>query len=151
MPVIYVLLENHNFLSLYFYISHFIDLDFKNNILKSNVSNKNLLHPLRSFSLWNRWIGAWVSSQWGIIQTFFRLNPVLLLLLLSGFSSVWLCATPWTAAHQAPRSTRYSRQEYWSGLPFPSLQHCLVSKYKEEQFWIFLELYHKLYLCYLLY
>ena len=44
----------------------------------------------------------------------------LLLLLLSHFSHVQLCATPWTAAHQAPLSTEFSRQEYWSGLPFPS-------------------------------
>ena len=29
-------------------------------------------------------------------------------------------ATPWTVAHQAPLSTGYPRQEYWSGLPFPS-------------------------------
>ena len=29
-------------------------------------------------------------------------------------------ATPWTAAHQAPLSMGFSRQEYWSGLPFPS-------------------------------
>ena len=29
-------------------------------------------------------------------------------------------ATPWTIAHQAPLSMRFSRQEYWSGLPFPS-------------------------------
>ena len=35
-----------------------------------------------------------------------------LLLLLSHFSRVWLCATPWTAAHQAPPSTGFSRQEY---------------------------------------
>ena len=28
--------------------------------------------------------------------------------------------TPWTVAHQAPLSMRFSRQEYWSGLPFPS-------------------------------
>ena len=30
-------------------------------------------------------------------------------------------ATPWTVAHQAPLSMGFSRQEYWSGLPFPSL------------------------------
>ena len=30
-----------------------------------------------------------------------------------------LFATPWTAAHQAPLSMRFSRQGYWSGLPFP--------------------------------
>ena len=29
-------------------------------------------------------------------------------------------ATPWTVAHQAPPSMEFSRQEYWSGLPFPS-------------------------------
>ena len=31
--------------------------------------------------------------------------------------SVWLFATPWTVAHQAPQSVGFSRQEYWSGLP----------------------------------
>ena len=31
-----------------------------------------------------------------------------------------LFATPWTVAHQAPLSMNFSRQEYWSGLPFPS-------------------------------
>ena len=36
------------------------------------------------------------------------------------FSCVWLFATPWTVAHQAPQSMEFSRQEYWSGLPFPS-------------------------------
>ena len=34
--------------------------------------------------------------------------------------SVWPCVTPETAAHQAPLSLGFSRQEYWSGLPFPS-------------------------------
>ena len=33
---------------------------------------------------------------------------------------VRLFVTPWTAAHQAPLSVGFSRQEYWSGLPFPS-------------------------------
>ena len=47
----------------------------------------------------------------------------LLLLLLSPFSRVRLCATPWTAAHQAPLSLGFSRQEHWSGLPFPSPMH----------------------------
>ena len=43
--------------------------------------------------------------------------------LLSRFSHVQLCATPETAAHQAPPSLGYSRQEHWSGLPFPSPMH----------------------------
>ena len=45
---------------------------------------------------------------------------LLLLLLLSRFSHVRLLATPWTAAHQAPLSMEFSRQEYWSGVPLPS-------------------------------
>ena len=47
----------------------------------------------------------------------------LLLLLLSCFSRVRLCVTPWTAAHQAPLSLGFSGQEHWSGLPFPSPMH----------------------------
>ena len=39
----------------------------------------------------------------------------------SCFSHVWLLATPWTAAYQAPLSMGFSRQEYWSGVPLPSL------------------------------
>jgi len=41
-------------------------------------------------------------------------------LLLSHFSHVWLCVTPEMAAYQAPPSLGFSRQEHWSGLPFPS-------------------------------
>ena len=44
-------------------------------------------------------------------------------LLLSHFSRVQLCATPQTAAYQAPPSLGFSRQEHWSGLPFPSPVH----------------------------
>ena len=46
-----------------------------------------------------------------------------MLLLLSHFSRVRLCATPKMAAHQAPPSLGFSRQEHWSGLPFPSPVH----------------------------
>ena len=45
------------------------------------------------------------------------------LLLLSRFSHVQLCVTPWTAAHQASLSLGFSRQEHWSGFPFPSPMH----------------------------
>ena len=44
----------------------------------------------------------------------------MMLLLLSRFSHVRFCATPWAAAHQASPSMGFSRQEHWSGLPFPS-------------------------------
>ena len=53
-------------------------------------------------------------------STFFN---KILLLLLSRFSRVKLCATPQTAAHQAPLSLGFFQQEHWSGLPFPSLVH----------------------------
>ena len=36
------------------------------------------------------------------------------------FSRVRLFATPWTVVYQAPPSMGFSREEYWSGLPFPS-------------------------------
>ena len=39
---------------------------------------------------------------------------------VTSLSRVRLFATPWTVAYQAPLSVRFSRQEYWSGLPFPS-------------------------------
>ena len=39
---------------------------------------------------------------------------------VKSLSHVWLLATPWTAAHQAPPPMGFSRQEYWSGVPSPS-------------------------------
>ena len=39
---------------------------------------------------------------------------------VKSLSSIQLVATPWTAAHQAPPSMGFSRQEYWSGVPLPS-------------------------------
>ena len=59
--------------------------------------------------------GEFCCFNWNIL--------LLLLLLLSRFSRVRLCATPETAAHQAPPSLGFSRQEHWSGLPFPSPMH----------------------------
>ena len=41
--------------------------------------------------------------------------------------------TPWTAAHQAPLPMRFSRQEYWSGVPLPSPSPCLAA-FKVSQF-----------------
>ena len=45
---------------------------------------------------------------------FFHFNSV------QSLSRIRLFATPWTIAYQAPQSMEFSRQEYWSGLPFPS-------------------------------
>ena len=51
-----------------------------------------------------------------------------LLLLLSCFSHVRLCATPWMAAHQALPSLGFSRQEHWSGVPLPS-PSCIAGRF----------------------
>ena len=45
---------------------------------------------------------------------------------VKSLSHVWLPATPWTAAHQAPPSMGFSRQEYWSGVPLPSPARVLL-------------------------
>ena len=58
-------------------------------------------------------------------------NLLLLQLLLSRFSRVQICATPWTAAHQAPLSMGFSRQEYRSGVPLPSPVVCYCSPIKD--------------------
>ena len=56
-------------------------------------------------------------------KNYIKAVHLLYLLLLSHFSRVQLCATPQTAAHQAPLALGFSRQEHWSGLPFPSPMH----------------------------
>ena len=63
---------------------------------------KGLVCPVKEFG---RYLGA---------------NKEVLLLLLSHFSRVRLCATPATAAQQAPLSLGFSRQAHGSGVPFPS-------------------------------
>ena len=45
---------------------------------------------------------------------------VIMIVVVSLLSHVWLFATPWTVACQAPLSMALSKQEYWSELPFPS-------------------------------
>ena len=65
------------------------------------------------------------STEPGVLSSGLQVVSVLflLLLLLRRFSRVWLCVTSQTAAHQAPPSPGFSRQEHWSGLPFPSPMH----------------------------
>ena len=46
-------------------------------------------------------------------------------LFAQSLSRVQVFVTPWTIAHQAPLSMEFSRQEYWSGLPFPSAEDLL--------------------------
>ena len=52
---------------------------------------------------------------------------------VKSLSRVWLLATPWTVAYQAPPSMGFSRQEYWSGVPLPSLfYHWVIAIYFNE-------------------
>ena len=48
------------------------------------------------------------------------LSLIIVTIVIQSLSSVWLSVTPWTVALQASLSMGFSRQEYWSGLPFPS-------------------------------
>ena len=59
----------------------------------------------------------------GFCRVIWQSLLLLLLLLLSCFSRVRPCATPEMAAHQAPPTLGFSRQEHWSGLPFLSPMH----------------------------
>ena len=53
---------------------------------------------------------------------------------VKSLSRVRLVATPWTVVHQAPPSMGFSRQEYWSGLPLPSLLYTLWN-WKSQLLW----------------
>ena len=61
------------------------------------IKTKTSFHVCMSYHSWLKW-SLWVKS----------------------LSCVRFSATPWTVAYQAPPSMGFSRQEYWSGLPFPS-------------------------------
>ena len=56
-------------------------------------------------------------SQFPRVQRITKWDTALCLVI----SCVWLFVTPWTVALQAPLSMGFFRQEYWSGMPFPSL------------------------------
>ena len=54
---------------------------------------------------------------------------------VKSLSHVWLFAIPWTVAYHAPLSMGFSRQEYWSGLPFPSPICHFLLQYAEYMMW----------------
>ena len=78
--------------------------------------------------------GSEKNIQWCHYCFLYKTEQKLLLLLLSHFSHVWLCATPQTA-HQAPPSLGFSRQENWSGLPFPSPCGKLLKRWEYQTTW----------------
>ena len=78
-----------------------------------------MLPSWNSSSLTTEHISGLCLDRMGLLCTWVELLYCLLLL-LSHFSRVRLCGTPRTVAHQAPMFMGFSRQEYWTGLPFPS-------------------------------
>ena len=88
-----------------------------------------------------------LAAQLGLIVQASWAATASLLLLLSRFSRVRLCATPQTAAHQASPSRGFSRQEHWSGLQLPSPTASLsgfkeqASQHQHAAFWS-LQFYH---------
>ena len=62
----------------------------------------------------------WKTQQWPQDWKRSVFIPTPMKVKVKSLSSGWLFATPWTIAHQAPPSIGFSRQEYWSGWPFPS-------------------------------
>ena len=75
---------------------------------------------------WVACIGRWIFYHWTTREAFSKLDFVDLTNFsintewVKSLSHVQLFATPWTVAYKAPPSMGFSRQEYWSGLPFPS-------------------------------
>ena len=114
--------------ALLYVFSFFADIFFVSFVLKSTAHWSIFLITVLK-SLWDTFY-IWVISAPASLDylSSFRWEVYwflvwLLLLLLSRFSRVRLCATPQTAAHQAPPSLGFSRQEHWSGLPFPPPMH----------------------------
>ena len=59
-----------------------------------------------------------LGSSW-LVKLTHKINLCRHVCVLSYFSHVWLCATLWTVARQAPLAMGFSKQQYWSGLPCP--------------------------------
>ena len=81
---------------------------------------------LNSLQIYNFTLAIWMECcdiQSNLIFKTKLNTGLLLLLLLSRVSRVWLCVTPRTEAYQASLSLGFSRQEHWSRLPFPSPMH----------------------------
>ena len=67
-----------------------------------------------------RWSQSTGKQSWEVSNLEIRNQQDLIWSEVKSLSRVRLFATPWTVAHQAPPPMGFSRQEYWSGLPFPS-------------------------------
>ena len=93
------------------------------NILKSRDTGKGNGNPLHYSCLEKSMDrGAWQTAVHGVtwLSTYVWGGWRDIKLKLKSLSHVQIFTTPWTVAYHAPPSMGFSRQEYWSGLPFPS-------------------------------
>ena len=86
---------------------------------KMTVFREKGLYLTNNFSVWDFLCKLSLVQKEQQFHTSTGRDSSKLLLLLSRFSRVRLCATPQMAAHHAPLSPGFCRQEYWSRLPFP--------------------------------
>ena len=92
---------------------------YVNRSVVSNSLRPCRLYPLcMGFSRQEYWSGLPFPSPEDLPEP--GIKPWSPALQVKSLNRVQLCATAWTVAYQAPPSTGFSRQEYWSGLPFPS-------------------------------
>ena len=94
----------------------------KRNVPSSLEKTRVMMTCLCRFISYNKWTIRW-GCWWQEACMWWQEvcgNQCVHAWVLHCFSRVWLCATPWTVAHQAPLSMVFSRQEYWNGLPFLS-------------------------------
>ena len=85
--------------------------------VKWRISSKSKIILLRKLYFQNCFKGNFIAD---LGHTFRTTTCVCVCVCVQSLSCVWLFVTPWTVAHQAPLSIELSRQEHWSGLPFPS-------------------------------
>ena len=92
---------------------------------------KSLQMVTASFGKKSRvFVGSLLFCAW---EHFWVAGPSRVQGLVLSLSRVWLFATPWTVAYQAPLSMGFLGQEYWSGLPFPSPGE---SSWPRDQTWV---------------
>ena len=98
---------------------HWAILLFSLSLLSSSIQQLFLEH-LKCINHCTRWRGQPYPQSNHHLETRIYGKNTLQSIQWQSLSRVWLFATPWTVVHQAPPSMGLSRQEYWSGLLFPS-------------------------------
>ena len=98
-----------------------LKIDKKAGRMSTRTFVPKLLTSVSHYRLWSWGLELFNLKAQEVRENYKQSLLLLLLLLLRRFSRVRLCATPQTAAHQTLPSLGFSRQEYWSGVPLPSL------------------------------